>query len=374
MTGWSFHNPVRLHFGDGIFDRAAEAIGNRSWLLVTHPDAPMLPWRMRLAELADEPMMVVDDVEPNPSLPMLRRICARVSSAPHEPEVIVALGGGSVMDTAKFLAAGHGRYNPVVQYIENAERLTRPALPIIAIPTTAGTGSDLTKWATIWDTKRGRKLSLNRDDLYAEAVFVDPRITASLPWPTTLASGLDALSHALESLWNINASPVTRTFAVAAAGEVIAGLRRLREDLGNGEGRTLLALGATRAGLAFSNTQTALAHNISYPITLDHGVAHGIACSFCLPEVMVAAIGADADCDAALTTLFGPLSQAPRRLRAFLDEMGVPSTPDAFGIGSEEWRSIVLAAFSGQRGKNFVGPCDRFPIADVQFTAETPHV
>lgn len=153
----------------------------------------------------------------------------------------------------------------------------------------------------------------------------------------------------------------------------MAGLHRLRQDLGDGDGRMLLALGATRAGLAFSNTQTALAHNISYPITLDHGVAHGIACSFCLPEVMAAAIGADADCDAALTILFGPLSQAPDHLRAFLDEMGVPPSPGAFGIDDEEWRSIVLAAFSGQRGKNFIGPLDRFSIAGAQLTAETPH-
>lgn len=373
MTHWEFHNPVRLHFGNGVFDRVAEAIGGRSWLLVTHPDAPMAPWRSRLIERAGAPLMVIDDIEPNPSLAMLRRVCAAVGTAPHEPELVVALGGGSVMDSAKFLAAGHGRYHPVVQYIENAERLTRRALPIIAIPTTAGTGSDLTKWATVWDTERGRKLSLNRDDLYAEAVFVDPRITASLPWPTTLASGLDALSHALESLWNINANPLTRTFAVAAARDVMAGLRRLRGAPGDGDARTLMALGATRAGLAFSNTQTALAHNISYPISLDHGVAHGIACSFCLPEVMASAIGADADCDAALTMLFGDLAQAPSDLRAFLDDMGVPSGPGALGIADEQWRAIVEAGFAGQRGRNFIGSRDRFPGFAGQSALETPH-
>lgn len=373
MTTWSFHNPVRLHFGDGMFDRVADAIGARSWLLVTHPDAPMAPWRSRLIEQVGEPLMAIDDIEPNPSLAMLRRVCSQVGSLPHEPELIVALGGGSVMDSAKFLAAGRGRYHPVVQFIENAERLTRRALPIIAIPTTAGTGSDLTKWATIWDTDHGRKLSLNRDDLYAEAVFVVPQITASLPWSVTLASGLDALSHALESLWNINANPVTRTFAIAAVREVMEGLRRLRETLDDSDARALLALGATRAGLAFSNTQTALAHNISYSITLDHGVAHGIACSFCLPEVMAAAIGADPECDAALAMLFGNLAEAPASLRAFLDELGVPPSAYDLGIGDEEWRGIVLAAFAGQRGRNFIGSIDRFPNAAVRSAAEISH-
>jgi phosphonate metabolism-associated iron-containing alcohol dehydrogenase len=361
MTGWAFHNPVRLHFGTGVFDTLADAIDGRPFLLVTHPDAAIRPWRTHLAGLVGEPLLTVDDIEPNPSLAMLHRICARVAAARRAPELVVALGGGSVMDTAKFLAAGHGRYTPVVHYMDSGLRPERPALPIIAIPTTSGTGSDLTRWATIWDPERRRKLSLDRGDLYAEAVFVDPRITETMPWPITLASGLDALSHALESLWNVNASPVTRSFAVPAARDIMIGLSRLNQDAGDTGARTLMALGATRAGLAFSNTRTALAHSISYPVTLDHGIAHGIACSFCLPEVMTAAIGADADCDAALAELFGDLGEAPGRLRRFLDELGIAASPDALGIAPDRWREIVEAAFDGPRGRNFIGTRDRFP-------------
>jgi len=370
VTGWTFHNPVRLHFGNGVFDTLADAIGGRSFILVTHPDAPLQPWRARLVAQAGEPLLTIDDVEPNPSLAMLRRVCTRVGEAAPEPELIVALGGGSVMDTAKFIAAGRGRYAAVVQYIETGERLVRRALPIVAIPTTSGTGSDLTKWATVWDPERKRKLSLNRDDLYAEAVFVDPRITESLPWSITLASGLDALSHSLESLWNIHATPVTRGFAVTAARDLMAGLCSLRDNPRDSRARARMALGATRAGLAFSNTQTALAHNLSYPVTLEHRVAHGIACSFCLPEVMIAAIGADADCDAALVELFGDLGQAPTRLRRFLSDLGVPASPQALGIGPEEWRDIVDAAFAGPRGRNFIGARSRFPVTPLSIVAE----
>lgn len=370
MTDWTFHNPVRLQFGDGVFDRIGDAIGGRAFLLVTHPDPSMQRWRDRIVELAGDPLLVVDDVEPNPSLTMLRRACEQVSAAPYEPELIVALGGGSVMDTAKFLAAGQGRYGPVIDYIENGTRLARRALPIIAVPTTAGTGSDLTKWATVWDPERGRKLSLNRDDLYAEAVFVDPRITETLPWPITLASGLDALSHALESLWNVNASPITRDFAVAGARDIIAGLRRLLADAGDRGARTLMAQGATRAGLAFSNTLTALAHNISYPVTLNHGVAHGIACSFCLPEVMTAAIGADPACDTALSAVFGDLDGAPARLRDFLNDLGVAASPADLGIAPDEWNDIVAAGFAGPRGRNFIGSPDRFPVLSFPHVAE----
>lgn len=370
MTDWSFHNPVRLHFGRGVFDDVADAIDGRPYLLVTHPDAPMQPWRSHLAGLAGAPLASIDDIEPNPSLTMLRRICDRLTAARVDAALIVALGGGSVMDTAKFLAAGHGRYTPVVHYMESGLPPERPALPIVAIPSTAGTGSDLTRWATIWDPERRRKLSLDRNDLYAEAVFVDPRITESLPWSITLASGLDALSHALESLWNVHANPITRSFAVPAARDIMTGLRRLSEDPDDRDARSLMALGATRAGLAFSNTRTALAHNISYPVTLDHGIAHGIACSFCLPEVMAAAIGADAACDAALAEVFGDLDAAPSRLRGFLSALGVVARPEELGIASAEWREIVDAAFAGPRGRNFIGARERFPAAAIPDVAE----
>lgn len=365
MTQWRFFNPVDIRFGPGILDQVGKAIGRRNWVLVTHPDAALLPWRRRLLEAAGNPLIVLDNVEPNPSLAILRLVCQQLAKAESGVDLLVALGGGSVMDTTKFLAAGHGRFEPVLSYLEGKTTLEGAALPIIAIPTTAGTGSELTKWATVWDPEQGRKLSLNRDDLYAEAAFIDPLITIDLPWSITLASGLDALSHALESIWNINANPVTRGFAVAAAADVMAGLRRLHGDHGDFEARTLLARGAMRAGLAFSNTQTALAHNISYPVTLEHGIAHGIACSFCLPEVMAAAIGVNAACDDALRAIFGDLAEAPRSLRATLDALGVPSTPVAIGIGEEAWRKIVADAFDGPRGRNFIGSSDRFPSAAI---------
>lgn len=364
MSAWSYHNPVRMRFGTGVFDEIGDLVAGRRFLLVTHPDAPLLPWRDKLLAVAGQPVAVVDQVAPNPSLSMLEPICARLRDV-GDFDIVVALGGGSVIDSAKFLAAGHSQFEPVRHYLETGTAIDMPSLPIIAIPTTAGTGSDLTKWATIWDPETDRKLSLNRPDLYAEAVLVDPAITASLPWGTTQASGLDALSHALESIWNINANPVTRTFAITAARDILVALPRLQADLGDMDARVLMARGATNAGLAFSNTQTALAHNISYPITLRHGVAHGIACSFSLPEIMVTVSGANPDCDAALTAIFDNLHSAPQQLRKFLDGLGVPATPKQMGIDDEEWQSILADAFEGPRGRNFIGAIERYPALDA---------
>jgi len=362
VNAWNFYNPVDLRFGGGVFDTLGEVIGGRRYLLVTHPDEIFVTLRERLAAQAGDPVAFADRVEPNPSLRMLETMCEQLAAVAGEVEVIIALGGGSVIDTAKFLAAGHLAFEPARAYLEGQGELDRAALPVIAVPTTAGTGSDLTKWATIWDPQTGRKLSLNRDDLFPEVALVDPALTHSLPWSLTLACGLDALSHALESNWNRSANPVTRQFARTAARDIMAALPLLKADLTNRSARHQLSRGATLAGLAFSNTMTALAHNISYPITLEKGLVHGIACSFSLPMVMQAAVGVDAECDATIAAIFDcPAEEAAGRLSGFLQALGVATEPSAYGIEDERWREIVTAAISGPRGRNFIGSLKNYP-------------
>ena len=143
----------------------------------------------------------------------------------------------------------------------------------------------------------------------------------TLPASVTVQSGLDALSHALESIWNVNANPISDTFAVAAAREVMATLpRAARRARRTAQLRARMALAALKAGLAFSNTKTALAHSISYEMTLRFGLPHGIACSFTLPMVLERAIGADAGARrrARARVRRRPRRRRPRRLREFL--------------------------------------------------------
>ncbi|WP_236872092.1 iron-containing alcohol dehydrogenase PsrA [Burkholderia stabilis] len=370
---WRFHNPVRIRFGVDALASVSDALAGRSYAIVTYPDAVFARIADRLEAQLGPALTRIDCVEANPSVPMLRRACDRLAALPAKPDVLIALGGGSVIDSAKVLAAEHGDFDRVLRILSgnaDVDDTGRPALPIVAIPTTAGTGSEVTHWATVWDPHNARKLSLSRPDLYPETVIVDPRLMVGLPMQPTLASGLDALSHALESIWNIHANPVTRGLAVQAARELIGGLGRVNAHPDDLDARSDMALGALRAGLAFSNTHTALAHNISYAITLTRGVAHGIACSFCLPAVMQAALGMDDACDAALREIFGDTASAPAQLEALLDALGVASHPAAYGIDAHEWARIVDHAFDGARGRNFIGTRARFPHFD--FSPEQP--
>jgi alcohol dehydrogenase class IV len=179
---------------------------------------------------------------------------------------------------------------------------------------------------------------------------------AGKPRQLTISTGLDALSHALESLWNVNANPVSMHHAVVAAREILAVLPRLVDDLRNAELRSRMAAAALSAGLAFSNTRTAIAHSISYPITLHHNVAHGVACSFTLPMVLRSVANSVGLTQEGLTAIFGnDLSAGADRLTKFLNDLGIATDFASYGIEPRDWETLVLDAFDGERGQNFIG-------------------
>jgi alcohol dehydrogenase len=354
---WRYRNPVEVAFGAGAFEQLGAAVRGRAYALVTYGDAePFDALARRAAALAGEPAVLVRNVPPNPDFQSLAQSCRALATAAVRPQLVVAIGGGSVLDAAKVLAASGGDFARVRGHLENGAARGLAPLPMVAVPTTAGTGSEVTCWATVWDKDARRKYSLTHEGLYPERALIDPLLTLGTPHAVTVAAGLDALSHALESLWNVNANPVSAALAIEAARAVLATLPALAADLARVDLRAAMMRAATLAGLAFSNTKTALAHSLSYHFTLNHGVPHGIACSFSLPLVMKSALGCDPACDAALEAIFGvELAAAPERLADFLASLGVSTRAEDHGIAAGEWRRLVDEALAGERGKNFVG-------------------
>ena len=354
---WRYRNPVEIAFGAGAFEQLGAAVRGRPYALVTYGDAvPFDGLANRASALAGAPAVTIRNVPPNPDFQSLTESCRALAAAAVRPQLVVAIGGGSVLDAAKVLAASGGDFARVRAHLENGAARALAPLPIVAVPTTAGTGSEVTCWATVWDKDARRKHSLTHDALYPERALIDPMLTLGTPRGVTVAAGLDALSHALESLWNVNANPVSAALAVDAARTVLETLPALAADLGSLDLRLRMMRAATLAGLAFSNTKTALAHSLSYHFTLHHGVPHGIACSFSLPLVMQSAIGCDSGCDAALAAIFGPdLASAPGRLAEFLARLGVSTRAEDHGIAAGEWQRLIDDALAGERGKNFLG-------------------
>jgi alcohol dehydrogenase len=357
---WGYSNPVRIEFGAGAARGLGRLIGGRRWALVTY-DMPMFrEVGEGIRAEAGPPTVTIDNIVTNPDVKDLALSCRRFADAPSKPEVIIALGGGSIIDAAKVVSAAQGEFTRVMDALTGGAALDASTFtPIVAVPSTAGTGSEVTSWATVWDQESGNKYSLAHRALYPEVAVVDPALTLGAPHALTLATGLDALSHALESIWNVSANPVSTNFAVEAAREILDVLPKLMKDLGNADLRERQARAALMAGLAFSNTKTALAHNISYDITLNAGTVHGIACSFPLPTVMRWSLGHSATCDATLRRIFGnDLAAGAKALTAFLEGLGVSTDPASYGLSSADWRALVTKASQGERGRNFIGRHD----------------
>ena len=371
---WQYRNPVEVRFGAGTFSELPTLLAGRAYALVTYNEPIFRELRQKLESAAGSACLVVDDVLPNPDCAHLGEQCARFSQLPRRPEVVVALGGGSVIDSAKVFVAAGGDFARVLRFLQRGDGADAlGTTPLIAVPTTAGTGSEVTSWATVWDSAAGKKYSLARPTLYPRFAVIDPSLMIAKPRKLTVSTGLDALSHALESLWNVNANPVSKTYAVAAAREIIAVLPALADDLANPDLRARMATAALLAGLAFSNTKTAIAHSVSYPITLRHNVPHGIACSFSLPMIIRSVADVGGLCGQALTEIFGAdLHEGATRLQEMLAGLDVSSDPASYGVGRQEWTVLVKEALEGERGRNFIGSKDALlRAADTSAVSDT---
>lgn len=354
-----YFNPVRSVYGAGALSRLPNLLQGRRAVLVTFPEARQLGLVSRIESLLGEQLAgVIDDVRPNPDIAELEAVYNAFWASNTSAEVIIAVGGGSAIDTAKALmvATGSGKFEELVAALAAGTAFIPPkAKTLIAVPTTAGTGSEVTPWATVWDRHAQKKYSLHLRETWPSIALIDPELMLSLPASVTLQSGLDALSHALESIWNVNANPISDTFAVAAVHDILEVLPQLMAQPHDLALRGRMALAALKAGMAFSNTRTALAHSISYEMTLRYGLPHGIACSFPLPMVLARAIGKHPERDAVLQRALGDLASASARLAQFIEHLGVATRFEDYGVTEDQERQMVAQALTGARGKNFIG-------------------
>jgi len=293
-VNFKYYNPVKIDFGIDALNRLPQWVGNRKALLITSNGFEERGVVATVKEKTSMINRVINNIQPNPTLGQLEVLYKELEFESFD--VIVALGGGSVIDIAKALSIYKEKpsdepfkliENMLFNGYQSDEILYKP---IIAIPTTAGTGSEVTPWGTIWDDVNKKKYSIHTDRLWCEVAICDPTLTLTLPRELTIQTGLDALSHSLESIWNVNASPLSLNYATSSIPKIVDILPRLVNNLNDINLRFEMMLASLQAGLAFSNTQTAIAHAMSYYMTLNKDIPHGIAASITLPDILNVAL------------------------------------------------------------------------------------
>lgn len=200
-------------------------------------------------------------------------------------DLVVAVGGGSPIDTGKAIAALSRNTGEISDYM-GANKIGKPSAPLIAIPTTAGTGSEVTPFTIITNTETDVKMLIASPHILPTVALVDPLMTLRMPPGITAATGLDALTHAIEAYVSVKAQPITDTFALQAIRLISANLRMAWSNPDNLEARSRVLMGALQAGLAFANSSVALVHGMARPIGAYFHVAHGLSNAVLLPIVI----------------------------------------------------------------------------------------
>lgn len=226
--------------------------------------------------------------------PDQRDVCEVLAQIGETPiEVILAIGGGSVIDLAKAVSAFYDRSKNSSYTVEEITQSIRSKsyqekreyLDIIAVPSTAGTGSEVTQWATIWDCGKTSKFSIDAPGLKPALAVIVPELTMTLPKKLVLSTALDAVAHAMEAFWSRHTSPLVQDLSLQAIRVVTANLKPALENLQDRALREKLCRGSLMAGLAFSQTRTTACHSISYPLSFLHQVPHGFAAAMTLAQV-----------------------------------------------------------------------------------------
>jgi alcohol dehydrogenase class IV len=350
---FEFGTAARIVFGRGQFDRLGELC--RSWgrrVLLVRDGAPldesgaMDRLRASLAGFELRSFTVLGE----PDLDTVDSALREARAA--ETEIVVGLGGGSVLDTAKAVAGLLTHPGTALDYLEvvgQGHPFTRPARPLVAIPTTAGTGAEVTKNAVIAVRPKSTKASMRSDFLLPRIALVDPSLTDQLPPQITASTGLDALTQLIEPFVSVRAQPLTDALGLHGLELVSRSLRRAFAHGDDPSARDDMSLGALLGGLCLANAGLGAVHGFAAPLGASFPVPHGVACAALLPHVVaanVAALRAREPTSPALaryarafaalvgTTTRPSLADGVAWLRALVRDLEIPPLAD-FGVRRE---------------------------------------
>ena len=355
-----YYNPVRTYQGYGSLHQLSklvqECISPESTIL-------LLVWNESILEAPGIAEFVAKEkyhlvVQPftasNPELTQLYEMYCQTRML--NVGLVIAIGGGSVLDVGKSLCCLYGKS---IASEEDLRQMIKdkaygvPSCHWIGIPTTAGTGSEVTCWATIWDSPNNAKYSVDTPENYAYAAVVDPTLATSMPLKLAVSSALDAVAHATESYWAKASNTVSKAMALSAICTIMGSIDTLLKDSANEDAHNAMAKGSMLAGLAFSNTRTTACHSISYPLTMQCHIPHGVAVSLLMGPVLELNLPAIENMDALLDA-FGVKEpyQVGERIIAILEAASHNVRLSQWGASEEMLPELVAHSITKGRADN----------------------
>lgn len=342
---FSYELPTKIEFGAGVAGRVAERVegcDGRKALLVADPGAlaaGVVDKVTEAFEKASIPYVLFSDIEPEPDA---KGIVEAVELARSEGcDAVVGVGGGSALDSAKAIAVMLNNEGHIRDYA-GQNLVPKPGVPMIAMPTTAGTGSEVTIWSVISEKDRKIKYGVGSPYTTATVALCDPELTLTLPPHITASTGMDALAHALESYVNKTTQPISEALSIRAMELVARSLRTAVVAGENLQARSDMLLASLLAAMAFNPTRLGIAHALVMPIGANYKIPHSVGVAILLPEVMRFNLIGNLDKFVTIARIFGESTDGlPKRdaaelsvkaIRRFSEDLGIPDGLGRYGV------------------------------------------
>jgi alcohol dehydrogenase class IV len=359
---FSFTGAKKIVFGTGSLSTLASHIKElnaKNPLVVIDKNFSQAGFQEKVAAILGHEginFTVYDKVEPEPQIELADEGAA--VAIKNKSDIILGMGGGSAMDVAKAIAVLAINKGSAVDYL-GLNKIPKQGLPKIMIPTTAGTGSEVTFTAVFVRKDLKKKEGMNSPHLYPELALLDPELTLSLPPAPTAQTGLDALCHAIESYTSINASPMSELVSLQAIMLIAENLRTCVHDGKNLAAREKMLLGSLYAGMGLANAGVTAVHSLSYPLGGKYGVGHGLANTMMLLSVMSFNLPAALDKFTDIAEAMGecvdglPAREAAylalEAVEALIEDCGIHSTLAEFGITEKDFPELADVAMTVAR-------------------------
>jgi alcohol dehydrogenase len=349
---WKFRHPTAVFYGAESGRRLGElveAAGGPERIAVIAGTSSIRK-SGALAKLndwgVDSNALVLDIVEPEPSHAIVERLAGELNA--FDPKLVISVGGGSAIDAAKAATClGETGESSVTPYMDRIREFTARKTQLVAIPTTAGTGSEVTPFAVLTNTDTGQKKSLPSEFFYPDEAFILPEFLSSVPVKVRGDVGIDSLAHAFEALWSTNSNPVSDGLAYEAIRRIVDSFEVHYDDPSDQRAANGMAAGATLAGMAFSNTLTAGCHALSYPLCDKYGVSHGAACAMTLQAIAELNLEPVREKFEIVASLLGldSAETVPEEIGRLKSHARTIPTFAELGIGEDDFDSIASGAF-----------------------------
>ena len=362
VTTFTITQPTQIHFGQGIINTLPSIIselGGSKPLVVMDPglvranqDKPVT----KPLTAAGIDFILYDRVDPEPGLKLADQGAELAKQ--NNCDCVIGVGGGSAMDVAKAVSILLTNGGKAVDYI-GLGKIKKAGVPKIMVPTSSGTGAEVTFTAVFINEETGSKAGMNGDPLYPEAAILDPALTLSLPPHVTAATGIDAMTHALEAYTSTQAHKISEMYSLEAIGLIVDNIREAYADGRNMEARSNMLMGSLLGGKALAIAGVGLVHAMAYPLGGMFGISHGLANAVLLPYVTEYNLIGDLKKHALLAELFGvntekmsmrdAAAELVEELHLLNSDLNIPATLQELNIPADKIEEMAEIALTVAR-------------------------